>query len=93
MTGLRLPDPERVARLAAVPACVFLFVLPITHTVAIRTIALGLVALCAGYVWWRERPAPRDLLNAMAAGAAIASLPVDDRLRIRGARWNEVVYP
>ena len=62
---------DRVARLAVVPASIFLFVLPITHTVAIRTIALGLLVLCAGYVWWRERPPlpPRSLLIAMGAWA------------------------
>ena len=98
MTALRLPDADRVARFATVPACVFLFVLPITHTVAIRTIALGLVAFCAGYVWWRERPPPppRYLLVAMAAwtGIAIASLlwTIDFEYS-QGEVRNEVVYP
>jgi O-antigen ligase len=98
MTGLRPPDTDRVARLAAVPACVFLFVLPITHTVAIRTIALGLLALAAGYAWWRERPPapPRYLLIAMAAwaGVAVASLAwTIDFEYSRGEVRNEVAYP
>jgi O-antigen ligase len=98
MTGLRRPGTGRVARLAVIPACVFLFVLPITHTVAIRTVALALVALCAGYVWWRERPPapPRSLLIAMAAwaGVALASLlwTIDFEYS-RGEVRNEVGYP
>jgi O-antigen ligase len=88
---------DRVARFAIVPACVFLFVLPITHTVAIRTIALGLVVLCAGYGWWRERPPmpSRGLLVAMAAwaGVAIASLAwTADFEYSQGEVRNEVVY-
>jgi len=88
---------ERAARLALAPACVFLFVLPITHTVAIRTIALGLLVACAGYVWWRERPAlpPRSLLVGMAAwaGVALASLAwTPDFEYSQGEVRNEVVY-
>ena len=88
----------RTERLAAVFGCVFLFVLPITHTVAIRTVSLGLLVLCAGYVWWRERPPlpSRGLLLAMAAwaGVAIASLlwTVDFEYS-QGEVRNEVVYP
>lgn len=88
----------RTERLAAVVGCVFLFVLPITHTVAIRTVSLGLLVLCAGYVWWREPPPLplRGLLPAMAAwaGIAIASLlwSVDFEYS-QGEVRNEVVYP
>ena len=89
---------DRVERLAAIPACGFLFVLPITHTVAIRTIALGLLVLCAGYVWWRERPplSSRSLLIAMAAwgGVAITSLLWSIEFEYsQGEVRNEVVYP
>lgn len=93
-----MTTPDRVSRLALVPACIFLFVLPITHTVAIRTVALGLVALCAVYVWSRERPAPppRYLLAAMAALAAIAVaslLWTIDFEYSQGEVRNEVIYP
>ena len=59
---------------------------------------LGLLVLCAGYVWWRERPPlpARSLLIAMAAwaGIAIASLlwSVDFEYS-QGEVRNEVVYP
>ena len=88
---------SRTARLAVVPGSVFLFVLPITHTVAIRTVSLGLLVLCAGYVWWRERPPlpSRGLLLAMGAwaGVALASLlwTVDFEYS-QGEFRNEVVY-
>jgi O-antigen ligase len=88
----------RTERLAAVAGCVFLFVLPITHTVAIRTVSLGLLVLCAAYVWWRDRPPlpPRSLAIAMAAwaGVALASLlwSVDFEYS-EGEVRNEVVYP
>lgn len=90
--------PDRVARFAVVPACILLFVLPITHTVAIRTIALALVALCAGYVWWRDGPPapPRYLLVAMAAWAGVAAaslLWTIDLEYSRGEVRNEVAYP
>ena len=87
----------RTARLAVVPATIFLFVLPITHTVAIRTVALGLVMACAGYVWWRERPPlpPRSLLIAMAAWAGVAAatlLWTIDFEYSQGEFRNEVLY-
>ena len=98
MTGLRLPYEGRTARLAVIPACVFLFVLPITHTVGIRTVTLGLVAFAAAYVWWRERPLPppRSLLIAMAAWAGVAAaslLWTIDLAYSRGEVRNEVAYP
>ena len=88
----------RTERLAAVLGCTFLFVLPITHTVAIRTVSLGLLVLCAGYVWWRERPPlpPRSLLIAMAAWAGVAAatlLWTIDFEYSQGEFRNEVVYP
>src|SRR5262245_25508167 len=88
----------RTERLAAVSGCLFLFVLPITHTVAIRTISLGLLVLCAGYVWWRDRPPspPRSLLIAMAAwaGIAVASLLWSVEFEYsQGEVRNEVIYP
>jgi len=98
MTGLRRSGESRTARLAVIPACIFLFVLPITHTVGIRTVTLGLIALAAAYVWWRERPPapPRTLLIAMAAwaGVAVASLlwTIDFEYS-RGEVRNEVAYP
>jgi len=98
MTGLRFSGDGRTARLAVIPACIFLFVLPITHTVAIRTVTLGLIALAAAYVWWRERPPapPMTLLIAMAAwaGFAVASLlwTIDFEYS-RGEVRNEVAYP
>jgi O-antigen ligase len=97
MTALRLPDTARVARFAAVPAGTFLLVLPITHTVAIRTIALGLLMLCAGYAWWRERPPlpPRSLLIAMGVWAGLAAatlLWTIDFEYSQGEFRNEVVY-
>ena len=89
---------SRTARFAAVPGCLFLFVLPIAHTVAIRTVSLCLLVACAGYVWWRERPPlpARSLAIAMAAwaGIAVASLlwSVDFEYS-QGEVRNEVVYP
>jgi hypothetical protein len=87
----------RTARLAVVPASIFLFVLPITHTVAIRTVALGLVVACAGYVWWRERPPlpPRSLLIAMAAWAGVAAATLAWTIEFeysQGEFRNEVLY-
>jgi O-antigen ligase len=89
---------DRVDRFAPVAAGVFLFVLPITHTVGIRTVALGLLVLCAGYVWWRDRPpAPaRSLLIGLGAwgGIAIASLAwTADFEYSQGEVRNEIVYP
>ena len=94
----RPPGAERVARAALAPACIFLFVLPITHTVAIRTIALALVAICAGYLWWRERPPPppRLLLIALAAWAGVATATLAWTIDLeysRGEVRNEVGYP
>jgi O-antigen ligase len=88
---------DRVAQWALVPACLFLFVLPVTHTVAIRTIALGLFALSAGYLWWRERPPKpsRGLRIAMIAwaGAAAATLAwTIDFEYSQGEFRNEIVY-
>ena len=88
---------DRAAQWAVVPAGVFLFVLPITHTVAIRTIALGLLMLCAGYVWWRQQPPKpsRGLRIAMIAwaGAAAATLAWTVDLEYsQGEFRNEVVY-
>jgi O-antigen ligase len=98
MTASFTPDPGRLAHAATVPVCLFLFVLPITHTVAIRTVALGLLAVWAAYEWRRERPEPppRNLLIALAswAGIALATLAwtVDPEYS-RGEVRNEVVYP
>jgi len=95
--GAAVSPADRAARLAVAPACAFVFVLPITHTVAIRTIALGLAVLCAGYVWWRERPAlpPLALRIAMIAwaGAAAATLAwTIDFEYSQGELRNEVLY-
>ena len=88
----------RTERLAPVFGGVFLFVLPIAHTVAIRTVSLGLLVLCAGYVWWRGPPPlpSRGLLLSMGAWAAVAIASLlwsVDFEYSQGEVRNEVVYP
>ena len=87
-----------IDRFAPVAAGVFLFVLPITHTVGIRTVALAILALCAGTLWWRDRPPapPRSVLVALGAWAAVAIATLAwtaDFEYSQGEVRNEVVYP
>jgi hypothetical protein len=64
------------ARYAYLFPALFLFILPITHTVAIRTICLAASLILATYVWIQDRPPapPRYLLAALALWAGIAAL-------------------
>ncbi len=89
---------DRVERFAIAAACAFLVVLPVTHTVGIRTTALGLVALAAIVLWRRERATlpPRSLLAAMAAWGALAVATLAwtiDFEYSQGEVRNEVLYP
>jgi len=88
----------RIDRFAPVAAGAFLFVLPITHTVGFRTVALAILALCAGTLWWRGRPPapPRSVLVALGAWAAVAIATLAwtaDFEYSQGEVRNEVVYP
>ena len=65
-----------LARYAYFFPVLFLFILPITHTVALRSICLGAALILAISVWVRERspPPPRYLVAALALWAGIAAL-------------------
>lgn len=75
----------------------FLFVLPITHTVAIRTICLALSLVLAIYVWLKDRPPapPRYLLVAIGLWAGIAILSLTWSVELdysEGEVRNEIGY-
>lgn len=74
--GVLASELPAAARYAYFFPALFLFILPITHTVAIRTICLGASLILAIHVWVRDRPPapPRYLLAALALWAGIAVL-------------------
>lgn len=53
-----MPSTDAVRRYAAIPACLFLFILPFAHTVALRNLSLFVTSLFAAYLWYREPPPP-----------------------------------
>lgn len=57
-----------VGRLALVPAALYLFFLSFAHTVSARLIALGVIGLAAGWMWWRH---PRQRPPFPPWGAAL----------------------
>lgn len=84
-----------VRRYAAVPACLFLFILPFAHTVALRHLSLSITVLCALYLWLRDapRPMPCRLPLIIWAGICWASLlwSIDPAYTF-GELKNEVGY-
>ena len=53
-----MPPTAAIRRYAAIPACLFLFILPFAHTVALRNLSLFVTVLSAAYLWYREPPPP-----------------------------------
>ena len=51
-----MPPIGTLSRYAAIPGCVFLFILPFAHTVALRLLCLFLAASVAFYLWFRDPP-------------------------------------
>ncbi len=89
------PAAARRDWLALVPACVFLAILPVTHTVALRLTCLAAAALVACLVWRRDAPPalPCKLPLLAWAGLALASLTwtIDLEYSV-GEVQNEVGY-
>jgi O-antigen ligase len=94
---LNQPGVAPVIRYAGLmPASIVFFILPITHTVAIRLICLGVALLVAAHLWINERPAfPRFLLLAIACWAGIALLTLSWSIDVEysiGEVRNEIGY-
>ena len=53
-----MPSSAAIRRYAAIPACMFLFILPFAHTVALRHLGLFMTVMSAAYVWYRDPPPP-----------------------------------
>lgn len=89
------PAASRGGWLALLPACIFLAILPVTHTVALRLICLSAAAIVAFIAWRREVPpaVPCRTPLLVWAGLALASLTwtVDFEYSI-GEVQNEVGY-
>ena len=70
------------------PAALFVGILPLTHTIALRLLLLALTVVAAAYVWRREGtpvlPARRALL--VWAALAIASLLHFNKISIKTSK-------
>lgn len=88
--------PTSRAWLPLLPACIFLAILPVTHTVALRLLCLLAAGAVAFSVWWREPPPAMPCKAPLVAwaGIAIASLAWSVDLEYSfGEVLNEVGYP
>jgi O-antigen ligase len=68
------PNETATERLAIWTACLFLFILPNAHTVALRNLALVIIVILALYLAWRERPVRLPLALPLAAWVLLAGL-------------------